>query len=163
VVNAAVAAVAQRHHQEILAQQLAALNDPAAAAAVGAVQQAAASAGQSQSISPNAFPSAWPNGLHSAVGYMPIIITLPEGTNMAATAVVSADRRYVRITCVPLFSAVSEVHTFSMDSGQTQNTPGVGTGGAGFSGIGGNAGGGAGNAGVGGGGGGIGGGGGGVF
>ena len=76
----------------------------------------AASAGQSQQISPFAFPAAWPNGLHGAVGYQPVIITLPEGANMVATAVVSADRRYVRITCQPFFSAVSNVHTFSMAS-----------------------------------------------
>ncbi len=44
------------------------------------------------------FPRLWPNGLHGAVGYQPIIITLPEGTNLMATGVVSADRRYVRIT-----------------------------------------------------------------
>ena len=84
-----------------------------------------------------AFPAAWANGLHGAVGYEPIIITLPEGTNFAATAVVSADRRYVRITCVPLFSAVTNVHTFSMADGTTTQTPGVGTGGSGYSGFGG--------------------------
>ena len=125
VVNAAVAAVAQKRvTQQILAQQLAAANDPAAAAALATVQQAAASSGQAQSISPLAFPSAWPNGLHGAVGYTPIIITLPEGTNLAATAVISADRRYVRITSVPLFSAVSNVVTFSMDNGATNNVTG---------------------------------------
>jgi hypothetical protein len=58
--------------------------------------------------------------------------------------VVSADRRYVRITCYPLFSRISDVHTFSMDSGATQQTGvgtpgGIGTGGAGFSGFGGGA------------------------
>ena len=82
----------------------------------------------------NPFPIGFPVPLRSAVGYSPVIITLPEGTNFAATAVVSADRRYVRITCVPFFSAVSQVHTFSIDSGATQSTPGVGTGGQGFSG-----------------------------
>jgi len=59
--------------------------------------------------------------------------------------VVSADRRYVRITCVPMFSAVSEVHTFSLASGQTTSTPGVGTGGQGYSGIAGQGAGGVGN------------------
>ena len=50
VVNAAVAAVAQRNlanHPEILAQQFAALNDPAAAAALGAVQQRGGRVGRS--------------------------------------------------------------------------------------------------------------------
>ena len=109
-----------------------------AAAALAAVQQAAAgsSAGQNQQVSPFAFPTPWPNGL-GAVGYQPVIITLPEGANFAATAVVSADRRYVRITCVPFFSLVSDVHTFSMADGSTTSTPGIGTGGAGYSGFGG--------------------------
>ena len=54
-----------------------------------------------------------------------------------ATGVVSADRRYVRITCQPLFSAVTNVHTFTIggsNSGMTTQTPGVGTGGSGYSG-----------------------------
>jgi len=147
--NAAVAAVAQvnlTRHPEILAQQLDAVNNPAAAAALGAVQQAAATAGQAQQqANPSAFPAAWPNGFQGAVGYTPIIITLPEGTNLAMMGVVSADRRYVRITCVPMFSAVSEVHTFSLASGQTTSTPGVGTGGQGYSGIAGQGAGGVGN------------------
>ena len=136
VVNAAVAAVAQRNlanHPEILAQQFGALTDPSAAAALGAANNAgaAASAGASQQINPLAFNPAWANGLHGAVGYQPIIITLPEGTNMMATAVVSADRRYVRITCQPLFSAVTNVVTFSMATGATQNTTGAFGGGSG--------------------------------
>jgi hypothetical protein len=136
VANAAVAQV-NLHHQ-ILAQQLAAMNDPNANAALAAQQNAvnAASQAASQNAANNAnnpFPVGFPVPLRSAVGYSPIIITLPEGTNYAATAVVSADRRYVRITCVPYFSAVSQVHTFSISSGVTQNTGG-GTGGQGFSG-----------------------------
>ncbi len=133
IVNAAVAAVGQMHQQLVLAQQLEALNDPNAASALAAAQQnsASASAAQSQPIS----PLAWPNVGRGAVGYQPVITTLPEGTNMSATAVVSADRRYVRITPVPVFSAISQVHTFSIDSGSTTSTPGVGTGGQGFSGA----------------------------
>ena len=137
LVNAAVDAVGQNRQQAVLAQQLAALNDPAQAAALAAVQQNAAAAGNasSQQANPNLFPVPFANGLHGAVGYAPVIITLPEGTNFAATAVVSADRRYVRITCVPFFSQVSDVHTFNIASGATTNTPGLGTGGAGFSGV----------------------------
>ncbi|MGL4514953.1 MAG: hypothetical protein ACRCT8_17850 [Lacipirellulaceae bacterium] len=48
-----------------------------------------------------------------AVGYQPVIITLPDGTNMSTTAVISADRRYVRVTPTPFFSGVSSVATFS--------------------------------------------------
>ena len=133
IINAAVAAVGIGQQQAVLAQQLAALNDPQEAQALAVAQQNAstAAAAQSQQINPLAF---WPNSFRGAVGYQPVIITLPEGTNMGATGVVSADRRYVRITCVPVFSAISQVHTFSIDSGVTQSTPGIGTGGQGFSG-----------------------------
>jgi hypothetical protein len=51
------------------------------------------------------------------VGYRPVITTLPEGTNMTATAVISADRRYVRITAIPLFSVIGEVSTFNFRTG----------------------------------------------
>ena len=52
----------------------------------------------------------------ASVGFQPVIITLPDGTNFQATAVVSADRRYVRVTAVPFFSGVSEVSSFSFAS-----------------------------------------------
>lgn len=48
-----------------------------------------------------------------AVGFQPVIVTLPEGTNFFATGVVSADRRYVRITTVPFFSTIGDVATFT--------------------------------------------------
>ena len=53
----------------------------------------------------------------AAVGFQPVIITLPNGTNFQATATISADRRYVRVTPVPFFSGVSEVSSFSFVSG----------------------------------------------
>ena len=53
----------------------------------------------------------WNN--YGGVGYRPIITTLPEGINMGASVVVSADRRYVRITCRPMFSSIGAVRTFS--------------------------------------------------
>ena len=69
-----------------------------------------------------------------AVGYQPVIITLPEGANMAATAVISADRRYVRITCVPVFSDIAKVTTFNMSAGASSTQSNPGTGGQGYSG-----------------------------
>ena len=39
-----------------------------------------------------------------AVGFQPIVQTLAEGTMMTASAVVSADRRYVRIAAFPSFN-----------------------------------------------------------
>jgi tetratricopeptide (TPR) repeat protein len=59
-------------------------------------------------------------------GYRPVITTLPQGSNMTATAVISADRRYVRVTPTPLFSVIGPVSTFNFSSGTT-GTSGTGT------------------------------------
>jgi hypothetical protein len=69
------------------------------------------------------------------VGYRPVITTLPEGTNFMASAVISADRRYVRITSTPFFSLIGDVSTFNFASGATGG--GGGGGGIGVGGIGG--------------------------
>ncbi len=53
--------------------------------------------------------------------FQPVIITLPDGTNFQATAVVSADRRYVRVTPVPFFSGVTRVSTFSFTGAGTDD------------------------------------------
>jgi hypothetical protein len=50
--------------------------------------------------------------------------------------VVSADRRYVRVTPVPFFSGVSSVTTFNLISGTGSTTPNT-AGGGGGSGLGG--------------------------
>jgi hypothetical protein len=80
----------------------------------------------------------FPFGRGGAVGYMPVIVTLPEGPNLSATGVVSADRRYVRITSTPLFTAVPEVSTFNLNGGASttqalsgQGGSGIGSGGTG--------------------------------
>jgi hypothetical protein len=65
--------------------------------------------------------------MRGAVGYQPVIITLPEGVNMSAVAVVSADRRYVRCTTQPLFSSIPKVNTFNYVTG-SGGTSGGGTG-----------------------------------
>lgn len=57
-----------------------------------------------------------------AVGYMPVIITLPTGASMSVNGVVSADRRYVRISPFPFFSSVGSVTTFNIASGSTGTT-----------------------------------------
>jgi len=88
------------------------------------------SSGGGNSIVP--FPYPFTRG--GAVGYQPVITVLPEGANLGAFAVVSADRRYVRITVQPLFSGIGEVNTFNMATGE--NTTGIGgTGGQGYSGM----------------------------
>jgi hypothetical protein len=65
--------------------------------------------------------------LRGSVGYQPIIITLPEGTNMAVTSVVSHDRRYVRVSAQPLFSSIPRVNTFNYVTG-SGGSSGGGTG-----------------------------------
>ena len=58
-------------------------------------------------------------------GFRPVITTLPEGTNMTATGVVSADRRYVRITATPLFSLIGNVSTFNFQTGMNGMNTGM--------------------------------------
>jgi hypothetical protein len=79
-------------------------------------------------------------GPNAAVGYQPVITTLPEGVNMFARAVVSADRRYVRITCTPLFSGVGNVTTFNFQTGGVSTAPSSSPAAQGGAGVGGGAG-----------------------
>jgi hypothetical protein len=72
--------------------------------------------------------------VRGSTGYQPVIINLPSGANMTAMAVISADRRYVRITPFPFFSSIGQVTTFNVGSGSTSTsnssaTSGAGTGG----------------------------------
>jgi hypothetical protein len=72
--------------------------------------------------------------IQGGVGYQPVIINLPSGANMMAMAVISADRRYVRITPTPFFSSIGQVTTFNIASGRSSSsgssaTSGSGTGG----------------------------------
>lgn len=55
------------------------------------------------------------------VGFTPVITTLSEGVTMSALAVVSGDRRYVRITTAPNFSNITDVFTFSFTGGNQGN------------------------------------------
>ena len=72
-----------------------------------------------------------------AVGFQPIITTLPEGTNFFAQAVVSADRRYVRITSLPFFSTIGDVSTFTFAGSAEEVDGGDGADGGGDPGAGG--------------------------
>jgi len=51
----------------------------------------------------------------------PVIVVLSEGTFMTVQAVVSNDRRFVRLTVVPFFSQIGEVNTFTF-TGSTTTT-----------------------------------------
>ena len=60
----------------------------------------------------------------SMVGYSPVIVILPQGINMGASAVVSADRRYVRFSTSPtiMFSSIPKVTTYNLSNGNTVTT-----------------------------------------
>jgi len=117
-------------NRQVLAQQLAAAVDPQAMQQLAASRAFGGSSVGNVSWSPFVIGQV-PVAVGGAVGYQPVIISLPEGANMWATAVVSADRRYVRITCMPMFSGIAEVHTYNTSTGAT-NTTQTGTGGQGF-------------------------------
>jgi hypothetical protein len=113
--QAQVAVAAANHRQVgkgILAQQLSASTDP--------------DAFRDLAVARNLQRRGLPFFRNGAVGYQPVIQTLPEGTNMSVTAVVSADRRYVRITPTPLFSTIPQVDTFNFASGQGNQQQGGG-------------------------------------
>ena len=48
-----------------------------------------------------------------AAAQQPVIVVLSEGTFLTVQAVVSADRRFVRLTVVPFFSKITDVDTFT--------------------------------------------------
>ncbi|MDO4574902.1 MAG: hypothetical protein Q4D98_06770 [Planctomycetia bacterium] len=60
-----------------------------------------------------------PYYVNGAVGYKPEILWLPEGAQLSAQGVISADRRYVRITASPLFSTIPETRIFNYVTGDT--------------------------------------------
>jgi general secretion pathway protein D len=57
-----------------------------------------------------------------AVGHQPVITVLSEGTSLSVQAVVSADRRFVRLTLVPFFSQIGDVEEFTFNGRTTTNT-----------------------------------------
>ncbi len=79
-------------------------------------------------------------GLQGAVGFRPEITVIPEGAMMMTNAVISSDRRYVRVTPTPFFSQIGEVNTFNFVTGEEGG--GIGGGGGGIGGGGGGIGGG---------------------
>ncbi len=50
-----------------------------------------------------------------AAAHQPVIVVLSEGTSLSVQAVVSSDRRFVRLTLVPFFSQIGEVEEFTFD------------------------------------------------
>ena len=123
-----VESLAQHQVETAAAQQLAArrqmLNQQLSSMADGgAAGELALSRAQMAAV--NGLPFA-----RNAVGFQPVITVLPSGTNLFATGVISADRRFVRFSGLPLFSGVTEVNTFSTSTGASGTSNGA-TGGVG--------------------------------
>jgi general secretion pathway protein D len=57
-----------------------------------------------------------------AAAQQPVIVVLSEGTLMTVQAVVSDDRRYVRLTLVPFFSSIGEVREFTFEGSTTTSS-----------------------------------------
>ncbi|MAT14624.1 MAG: hypothetical protein CMJ46_05065 [Planctomyces sp.] len=62
----------------------------------------------------NVGPFGGPGVGGGAVGYAPVVTTLSEGVSLSVLPVVSADRRYVRISTRPVFSNITDVFTFGI-------------------------------------------------
>jgi hypothetical protein len=125
---AQVARIQNAVNQAILAQQMAGLNNGSGAANnfnAGLAQQMA-------------LANRLGYGRGGAVGYRPQITVLPEGAQFMANAVISADRRYVRVSPSPSFTLIAEVYTFNFVSGNQQLQQGAGGGLNGQGGQGGN-------------------------
>lgn len=63
-----------------------------------------------------------------AAAQQPVIIILSEGTFLTVQAVVSSDRRFVRLTVVPFFSNIGDVDTFTFTGSSTTTTSSGSTG-----------------------------------
>ena len=59
-----------------------------------------------------------------AAAHQPVIVVLNEGTSLSVQAVVSANRRFVRLTLVPFFSKIGDVQEFTF-SGKTTTKSGT--------------------------------------
>ncbi len=57
-----------------------------------------------------------------AAAEQPVIVVLNQGTSMTVQAVVSNDRRFVRLTVVPYFSNIGQVNTFQFTGTTTSTT-----------------------------------------
>ena len=57
-----------------------------------------------------------------AAAQAPIIVVLSEGTSLTVQAVVSNDRRFVRLTLVPFFSKIGDVEEFTFEGRRSTNS-----------------------------------------
>jgi hypothetical protein len=69
---------------------------------------------------------------NAAVGYQPVISLISQGVQFNTLAVISGDRRYVRLAVNPIFSVITDVQTFSfINGGNAGGGGGAAGGGAG--------------------------------
>jgi hypothetical protein len=134
IANAAANQLQNNAQAQILAQQLDASVDPSALGSLAAARSLYG--GNGGGLGGNGLAGNPFFGGRGAVGYQPVIEKYREGASMTVTAVVSADRRYVRCS-FPMqgltFSGIGQVNTFNTVTGQGGTTAG-GTGGQGFGG-----------------------------
>jgi general secretion pathway protein D len=57
-----------------------------------------------------------------AVAQQPVIVVLSEGTQLNVQAVVSPDKRFVRLTLLPNFTRIGEVSTFTFEGKRSKKT-----------------------------------------
>jgi general secretion pathway protein D len=57
-----------------------------------------------------------------AAAHQPVVTVLSEGTSLSVQAVVSSDRRFVRLTLAPYFTKIGNVETFTFNGRTTSNT-----------------------------------------
>ncbi len=57
-----------------------------------------------------------------AAAQSPVVVVLAEGTTLSVQAVISPDRRFVRLTLVPFFSEIQDVKEFTFNGSQTTTT-----------------------------------------
>lgn len=57
-----------------------------------------------------------------AAAHQPVVVVLNEGTSLSVQAVVSPDRRFVRLTLIPFFSSIGDVDTFTFTGSTSSNS-----------------------------------------
>jgi general secretion pathway protein D len=57
-----------------------------------------------------------------AAAHQPVVVVLSEGTTLSVQAVVSPDRRFVRLTMIPFFSSIGDVDTFTFTGRRTSDS-----------------------------------------
>ncbi len=68
-------------------------------------------------VTRNLVTSVIPQVQAGAVAFQPVIEQIPDGVTLNVTPVVTADRRYVRLTLAPSFTVIQGVDTFSFGAG----------------------------------------------